>query len=102
MAEQPHVEVPARMEELLGWTVHKPRWAPAVRWHPVYDVPRAPRKLPEQQAPEPQAPPPVPKGPALPAEFPSQPFVPPPREYPQFDFPMPMNGMPMPPCGFGS
>ena len=38
------VEVP---RELLGWTVHKARWRGSVRWHPVWDVPRVPRRLPE-------------------------------------------------------
>ena len=38
------VEVP---RELQGWTVHKARWRGSVRWHPVWDVPRVPRRLPE-------------------------------------------------------
>lgn len=42
--------VPSSQDEMLGWRVERPL-APAVRWHPVWDIPRMPRKLPESEAP---------------------------------------------------
>ncbi|KAL1515281.1 hypothetical protein AB1Y20_001924 [Prymnesium parvum] len=47
------VELPSSMDEMVGFVVHKPRWGPPVRWHPVWDVPRAPRILPEATTLEP-------------------------------------------------
>ena len=40
------IDLPDRIEDLLGAKVPRPAWGPAVRWHPVHDVPRVPRKLP--------------------------------------------------------
>lgn len=31
--------------ELVGSRYERPRWAPPVRWHPVWDLPRVPRTL---------------------------------------------------------
>eukprot|EP00967_Tisochrysis_lutea_P117995 scaffold191276_cov31-Tisochrysis_lutea.AAC.2 len=50
-------------DALLGWRVERPL-APAVRWHPVWDVPRMPRKLPVSEPTQNLAapPPPLPHG----------------------------------------
>ena len=53
MADDPII---VRSGELIGWTVNKAPWGPRVQWHPVFDRPCVPRKLPESY----QAPAPVP------------------------------------------
>lgn len=51
-----NILIPSSQDEMLGWRVERPL-APAVRWHPVWDVPRMPRKLPESEAlPQPSMP----------------------------------------------
>ena len=34
--------------ELVGSRFQRPSWAPPVHWHPVWDLPRVPRKLPQE------------------------------------------------------
>ena len=43
--------------ELLGWAVKKPPWGPRVRWHPAFDVPLVPKRLPENHVLEEEPPP---------------------------------------------
>ena len=64
--------MPSRPEDLLGYVVLKPSWEPRVRWHPVWDIPRAPRKLPESSGPERPTPPLPGRAPPLPTDPPPQ------------------------------
>ena len=72
--------------ELLGSKVDRPRYL-TVRWHPVWDVPYVPRKMPEADA----SAPPASTHPMAPPQ--QRGFAPPQG----FDYPPPMNPMSMAP-----